>query len=148
MIEGFVEFVTESNRIEGIERSPSKVELDATFAFVNLHEITLSDIKALVATLEPGAVIRDQVGMDIHIGNYFPPIGGPDIPDKLQDIVDVLEFRDAYYTHLGYEKLHPFTDGNGRSGRAIWLWQMGVDEVVLRKGFLHMFYYQVLSHQP
>jgi len=146
-MKGLIEFVTESNRIEGIERSPSNVEVDATFAFVNLEEIKIEDIEALVSALQPGAVIREKLGMNVRVGNYFPPEGGPEVRDKLQEILDMLKIWDAYDTHLVYETLHPFTDGNGRSGRAIWLWQMGVYKAVLKRGFLHTFYYQTLSHQ-
>ena len=47
----------------------------------------------------------------------------------------------ACETHVRYELLHPFLDGNGRSGRALWLWLMGQAPL----GFLHTFYYQTLS---
>jgi len=47
----------------------------------------------------------------------------------------------AFEVHLDYEHLHPFTDGNGRSARMLWAWQMR--EFPL--GFLHTFYYQALS---
>ena len=42
---------------------------------------------------------------------------------------------DAWTAHCEYEALHPFTDGNGRSGRAIWLWLMHDASL----GFLHRF---------
>jgi Fic family protein len=52
-----------------------------------------------------------------------------------------------FAAHVRYEHLHPFTDGNGRSGRAIWAWQMlyqGRGEIPL--GFLHHFYYQSIQN--
>lgn len=49
-----------------------------------------------------------------------------------------------YDVHQQYETLHPFTDGNGRSGRALWLWQMIRDGQRAQLGFLHTWYYQSL----
>lgn len=43
--------------------------------------------------------------------------------------------------------LHPFMDGNGRTGRAVWAWAMqrdGQDPFAL--SFLHRFYYQTLEY--
>jgi hypothetical protein len=59
-------------------------------------------------------------------------------------------YADPYILHVEYEQLHPFTDGNGRSGRAMWLYAMkkcGRLEQGLNLGFLHAFYYQTLSAQ-
>lgn len=48
--------------------------------------------------------------------------------------------------HVEYETLHPFMDGNGRSGRVLWAWQMRRDgRDPLQLGFLHAFYYQALN---
>ena len=46
-----------------------------------------------------------------------------------------------------YETLHPFMDGNGRSGRILWAWQMIEHNIApgLSLGFLHAYYYQTLA---
>lgn len=53
---------------------------------------------------------------------------------------------DPWTAHARYEKIHPFEDLNGRTGRILWAWSM------IRKGhnpfrlpFLHCYYYQSLS---
>jgi len=53
-----------------------------------------------------------------------------------------------YLIHHAYETLHPFMDGNGRSGRILWACQMLAHDYSpgLALGFLHCFYYQALSH--
>ena len=89
--------------------------------------------------------IVQYVGMDVAVGSYIPPRGGPHVLKKLENLLFSVHHRtiSAYKIHLEYESLHPFTDGNGRSGRMLWAWQLGDTAVSL--GFLHLFYYQTLS---
>ncbi len=82
------------------------------------------------------------------MGNHRPPPGGLSIRAKLKGILKgVANEVHPFRVHLAYETLHPFMDGNGRSGRALWAWQMlkkyGPDALSL--GFLHRFYYQSLE---
>jgi hypothetical protein len=139
------DFVRESNRIEGIARNPTGDEIDATAAFINLAFPATADVEAFVATIAPGHRLRDKHGLDVRVGNHIAPRGCPEIRTALDTLMArVADGADSYHpwqAHIDYETLHPFTDGNGRSGRAIWLWQMQAAPI----GFLHQFYYQTLS---
>ena len=137
------DFLRESLRIEGIHRDPTPQELEATREFLRAEQLSVVRIKALVAVYAPHARLRDKKGLNVRVGNHIPPPGGPEIKERLEVFCDGVDggIWNAYEGHLVYETLHPFTDGNGRSGRAIWLWQMR--EAPL--GFLHHFYYQTLQ---
>lgn len=138
------DFVRESNRIEGIRRPPTVNEIFAHVEFGKLDRVTVADLALFVSRVQPKARIRDRVGDDVRVGLHRPPAGGPGIPRALTLIVAGAEQRDAFQTHHDYETLHPFLDGNGRSGRALWLWQMG-GILFAPLGFLHHWYYQSLE---
>lgn len=144
-------FVAESNRIEGIQRPPTADEMYATEQFVFTDHVDTDLIVALVVTYQPGARLRDRPGLDVYVGTHHPPPGGPGIPTALAEVLQsAISGQHPYLVHHAYETLHPFTDGNGRSGRALWLWgmrQRGGREwrQALALGFLHCWYYESLE---
>ena len=138
-------FVRESNRIEGILRDPSTAEIEATELFLFNRQPGVLDIEDLVTTYQPGAVLRLTPGLNVRVGNHIAPPGGPQIGADLAALLETIGGSDPWATHVAYETLHPFTDGNGRSGRAIWAWQMVRRQRGLSLGFLHQFYYQTLE---
>lgn len=141
-----IRFVRESNQIEGILRHPTSEEVDATDRFIRLNAPVVSDIEDLVEVYQPEAKLRLSPGMNVRVGRHIAPPGGPEIGARLAALLENLGMSDPWETHVGYETLHPFTDGNGRSGRALWAWQMCArHDHGLELGFLHRFYYQTLA---
>jgi hypothetical protein len=133
------QFIIESNRIEGIVREPTTAEREEFKRFLSLRVITVAELEQFVNICQPGAVLRERTGLNVRVGSATPPPGGPHIRRGLEKLLTVEV--PPYVRHVAYELLHPFTDGNGRSGRALWAWQMQKFPL----GFLHTYYYQSLA---
>lgn len=140
-------FIAESNRIEGIIRPPKAVELNEHERFMAIDNVTIEELDRFVRVYQPDARLRDKPGLNVRVGNHIPPRGGPEIREQLEDLLLMVNAEKrgrsttAFNCHLWYETIHPFTDGNGRSGRMLWAWQMRDYPL----GFLHHFYYQALQ---
>ena len=144
-------FVRESNRIEGIAKT-HKREIAAHQEFIALREVTVEDLVTLVGVLQPNARLRDSASVPgVRVGDHIAPPSGPAIRADLEMYLwGARNGRSPFDVHRSYETLHPFTDGNGRSGRTLWLWQRlrsGERNAAMatRLGFLHSFYYQTLA---
>ncbi len=137
-------FVQESNAIEGITRPPTAGEIRAHEAFLALDTVKVRTMETFVRDI-CGAPLRRYAGQNVRVGQHVPPPGGPWIEKHLRDLLHDLP-ADAHDVHVRYEKLHPFMDGNGRSGRCLWAWMMmraGRDPFT--RPFLHTWYYQTLN---
>lgn len=143
----FEQFVVESNGIEGILRPPTAGEIESTRRFVCGPLPSLLALISLASEYTNGrGHLREQVGMDVRVGNHLPPKGGPHISRLTEELLATIEEVDPFDFHVAYETLHPFLDGNGRTGRALWAWQMWREnQNLLDLGFLHAWYYQSLS---
>jgi hypothetical protein len=141
--EQLADFIEESLMIEGIHRLPSIEELEATEAFLT-DECSVATVLTLQAIYAPGMPLRDQSGMNVRVGRYVAPKGNPYMRDQLEHVINN---ADPWELHVEFEKLHPFMDGNGRTGRTVWAWAMlraGKDPFATT--FLHRWYYQTLEH--
>lgn len=143
-------FQKESNRIEGIlSHDGLNKAVDTLAALLAKPNLSPDDLAHYRMVVQPNAILRNKPGVNVQIGNHLPPLGGPAIRTMLKDIVgDANLGEDPFLIHQRFESLHPYTDGNGRTGRALWLWQM-VNQHGYRcqRRFLHEWYYQSLQHQ-
>ena len=141
------DFCEESNIIEGIQETTQE-QVDATAEFIKEGDrIDISQLENLLSVLQPDAVLRNREGLNVRVGNHVPPSGGPIIELRLIELLKGSEEEDPYDFHHRYENLHPFTDGNGRTGRAIWV-RMMYKQYKLQDNisFLHHWYYQSLQN--
>ena len=138
------DFLRESNHIEGIEEEPTEDQIEVTRWFLAQEAIQLVDVVALANVHQKDASLRNLAGMDVRVGRYIAPRGGPDIERSLEKLLSTAYKMPPLELHIEFENLHPFMDGNGRTGRVLWLWAMKGEAPL---GFLHTFYYQVLDAQ-
>jgi hypothetical protein len=142
-------FQLESNRIEGINRVRA-AEVEALRTLLAAERLWIDELVAYVKIIQPDARLRATPDIPgVRVGNHIAPPSGPKLMMDLNMLLDRVNTGtiSAYYAHVEYETLHAFEDGNGRSGRALWLWQM-IKQEDFRFGidFLHKWYYQTLSH--
>src|SRR5690554_2452124 len=95
------DFIRESNKIEGIYRDPTEEELRETERFLDLNILEVCDLERVVSVYQPGALLRDKVGMNVSIRSggriiHTPPAGAPKVRRVLKQILDDVNRRDPY----------------------------------------------------
>lgn len=149
-----IDFVRESNKIEGITSKPTGDQMAFVHSFLSIDKVDAGSMHAFLDFFEPKAEFRCKPGMNviIHTGNvvnHRPIPGGPEVERKFEQVLEAAnEGVHPWIVHQEYETLHPYMDGNGRSGRILWAWQMLNQKITpgISLGFLHAWYYQSLEH--
>lgn len=144
-------FVEESNRIEGLLHGCTSEEFRAHYDLLKLEEVTEKALSNFVRTVAGSTNrLRDLEGLDVRVGAHVPMGGSPRVRTMLTGLLASAKSSCPWQLHRDYQTLHPYTDGNGRSGRALWLWCVrrqdeGTYRRALRLGFLHSWYYASLE---
>ena len=138
-------FAIQSNEIEGIyDEDRHLIHFDCLRNFLCLDKIDICDLEMFVSRIEPGAFLRSDPEHIVYIGGN-KACDSSLISSKLEKVLYQVnhDMVSPFISHQEYEFIHPFIDGNGRSGRALWLWQMVKHHRYnLNYLFLQMYYYQ------
>ena len=81
---------------------------------------------------------------NVWIGNSAPP-DWQDVPKLMEDFFEDLDDMSSWEAHNEFERIHPFRDLNGRTGRLIWLSKALDEGYSFNIPFLQMYYYQTLD---
>ena len=121
------EYLRESNAIEGVHDDEAvNTAYTAWKELKTVNELTEEAIKSAHGTL----LGQRQPDIAGHYREKHVRVGGdvPPSPDEVPELMGELLTRvpetplEAIDWHVRFEKIHPFTDGNGRIGRLIYLW--------------------------
>ena len=119
------DFVRVSNRMAGITREPTPSEISAHRGLLAANALRVENLELFVHHVAEGARLRSEAGTHEASANKQTAPAG-ELKADLATIVLAAQKHAAspQRLHRIYTLLSPFTDGNGRCGRALLMWQI------------------------
>ncbi len=156
------EFLKESNAIEGVYDKDSLQQALYAWDYLSkekeMHTQTILKTHKILMLHQP--LHPDEKGYYRNVGVYIggkQGINAVKIRDAMKQLV--LNINDAIKNgkkeseiwkekitkehHIKYEKIHPFVDGNGRTGRMFLNWErlkLGLPILIIRENARHEYY--------
>lgn len=152
-----IEFLKESNAIEGVYDDDSLEQAKEAWKFIKQQNLlTVGNILKThkILMLNQDHLQPDQKGYfrkcGIRIGGRLG-MNWVKIPDAIEAWVNLVNGSivqhedDIKFHHVEYEHIHPFADGNGRTGRMFMNWERlraGKPILIIHSGDEQMEYYK------
>lgn len=119
------DFVRVSNRMAGITREPTPSEISAHRGLLAANALRVENLEMFVHHVAEGARVRSEACAHAESTDEVTT-SAEQLKADLATIVLAAQKQAAspQRLHRIYTMLSPFTDGNGRCGRALLMWQI------------------------
>lgn len=122
------EYIRESNLIEGIDSE--QADKDCLLAWERMQSYdtmthySLMLMHRMITHSQPDLSPSEKGNyrrIQVYVGKHVPPAAHM-VPSLMMDYLSTFEAMDPIEAHVRFETIHPFVDGNGRTGRMLLWW--------------------------
>ena len=144
-------FLSESNKIEDEPGAEAlQTSLNAWNHIKKMDKLTVGDLLTchllIMGSLNP-SIAGEFRTVDVYVGGAkgYPPHTINSAVERWLSEANLVNITDEIKeNHIWFETIHPFQDGNGRTGRMVLLWQRqkaGLPLIIIKADSKHQYYY-------